>query len=105
METAMQIEQTHWAKGKGWTPTPPGKLSPNAQWVLLFGSPACLKETAWQEDITSAYPSAHRLGCSTAGEICGTEVTDETVVATVITFEHIRIHRVSLKLSEVNDSF
>ena len=101
----MQIEQTRWSQSKDWIPAPPGKLGANAQLVLLFGSPACLKQTAWQEDIVSAYPNAHRLGCSTAGEIFGTEVTDETLVATAIVFEHTKLHGVSLKLGDVSDSF
>jgi hypothetical protein len=86
----MQIEQTRWSQGKDWIPAPPGKLGAKAQLVLLFGSPACLRQTAWQDDIASAYPNAHRLGCSTAGEIYGTEVTDETLVATAVALEHTR---------------
>jgi len=101
----MQIEQTRWMQGRGWAPAPPGRLGAKAQLVLLFGSPACLKQTSWQDDIGSAYPAAHRLGCSTAGEIYGTEVTDETLVATAIAFEHTRLQGVSLKLSDVSDSF
>ena len=101
----MQIEQTRWSQSKGWIPEPPGKMGGKADLVLLFGSPASLKQTAWQEDIGSAYPNAHRLGCSTAGEIYGTEVTDETLVATAIAFEHTRLHGVSLKLNEAIDSF
>src|SRR6185503_12101862 len=101
----MQIEQTRWTQGRGWTPALPGRLGAKAQLVLIFGSPACLKQTSWQDDIRSAYPAAHRLGCSTAGEIYGTEVTDETLVATAIAFEHTRLHGVSLGLSEVSDSF
>jgi hypothetical protein len=34
------------------------------------------------------------------GEIYGTEVTDETLVATAIAFEHTRLHGVSLKLGD-----
>jgi len=101
----MQIEQTRWSQSKDWIPVPPGKLGAKAQLVLLFGSPACLKQTAWQDDIRDAYPNAHRLGCSTAGEIYGTEVTDETLVVTAIAFEHTRLHGSSLKLSDVSNSF
>ncbi len=43
----MQIEQTRWSQGKDWTPAPPGKLGAKAQLVLLFGSPACLRQTVW----------------------------------------------------------
>jgi hypothetical protein len=101
----MQIEQTRWSQVKGWTPAPPGKLLSNAQLVLLFGSRTCIKQIAWQQDIKTAYPYAHFLGCSTAGEICGTEVTDETLIATAIAFEHTRVCGTSLKLGSANDSF
>ncbi|HZM25031.1 MAG TPA: FIST N-terminal domain-containing protein [Anaerolineales bacterium] len=101
----MKVEQTRWSQGKGWIPAPPGKLGADAQLVLLFGSPACLKQIAWQDDVVSAYPNAHRIGCSTAGEIYGTEVTDETLVSTAIAFEHTRLHGVSLNLDDVSDSY
>jgi hypothetical protein len=104
-EKKMRIEQTHWMTNQGWTPAPPGNLGADAQLVLLFGSPACLKQVAWQEDIANAYPNAHTLGCSTAGEIYGIEVSDETLVATAIAFEHTRIHGASLTLSEIDDSY
>ena len=101
----MQIEQTRWTQGGGWIPAPPGRLGAKAQLVLVFGSPACLRQTSWQDDIRRAYPAAHRLGCSTAGEIYGTEVTDETLVATAVAFEHTRLHGVRLKLGELSYSF
>jgi hypothetical protein len=101
----MQIEQTRWVKGRGWSPSLSGKLGAKVQLVLLFGSPSCLKQIGWQAEIKRAYPNAHQLGCSTAGEIFGTEVTDETLVATAIAFEHTRLQGVSLKLSSEIDSF
>ena len=101
----MQVEQTRWIQGKDWTPALPGKLGAKAQLVLLFGSPSCLKQTKWQDDIRRAYPNAHLLGCSTAGEIYGIEVTDETLVATAIAFEHTRLHGSSLKLGDVSNSY
>jgi hypothetical protein len=101
----MQIEQTRWIKGKGWTPTDPGRLGTNAQLLLLFGSPACLKQIAWQRVIGRVYPGAHWLGCSTAGEICGTEVTDETLVLTAIAFEDTGLHGASLKLRDSSESY
>jgi len=86
----MQIEQTRWMQGEGWMPMPPGRLGAKAQLVLLFGSPACLKQTGWQDDIRIAYPAAHRLGCSTAGEIspfdpsAACELHDQTMTITTL---------------------
>ena len=101
----MLIEQTRWIKDQGWMPEHTGKLGVKANLVLLFGSPACLRETAWQEDIKKAYPNAHQLGCSTAGEIFGTEVRDETLVATAISFKHTNLHVAQVVLEEGMDSF
>ena len=101
----MKIEQTRWVHGRGWSPSSPGKLGSAVQLVLLFGSPACLRQKSWQADIEAAYPNAHRLGCSTAGEIYGTEVTDETLVATAIAFEHTRLQGVSLQIGDGINSF
>jgi hypothetical protein len=101
----MQIEQTRWTDDKGWSPAFPGALGEKAQLVLLFGSPACLRKTSWQADIVKAYPQAHRIGCSTAGEICGTEVTDESLVATAIAFEHTQLNGVSIQVSDANGSY
>ncbi|HSM72153.1 MAG TPA: FIST N-terminal domain-containing protein [Anaerolineales bacterium] len=101
----MKIEQSRWSENKNWTPAPPGTLGADAQLVLLFGSPACLKKSALREDVRNAYPNAHRIGCSTAGEISGTEVTNETLVVTAIAFENTSLQGASLKLGEVSDSF
>lgn len=101
----MKIEQTRWNQTQGWSTGRPGALGREAQLVLLFGSPACLKQTEWQADIRGAYPKAHWLGCSTAGEIYGTEVTDETLVATAVAFDGTRLHGASLMLDEVGDSY
>ena len=101
----MQIEQSRWSQATGWVPELPGRLGLEAQLVLLFGSPACLKQTRWQDELRGAYPKAHWLGCSTAGEIYGTEVTDETLVATAVAFHYTRLHGASLELEEVGDSY
>lgn len=53
----MLIEQTRWIHNKGWMPAPPGDLGAKAQLVLLFGSPARLRETA-----RLAKSSAPKLG-------------------------------------------
>jgi hypothetical protein len=94
----MQIEQLHW-HGHGWEPTAFGHL-PQAQLVLLFGSPAALKERTPLDQLQEAYPRAFLLGCSTAGEIMGTSVFDEGLVATAVSFEHTTLQARRLTLQE-----
>jgi hypothetical protein len=59
-----------------------------ADLVLYFVASRLSETEALRADLRAAYPGAELLGCSTAGEICGTEVTDESVVATAIDLEH-----------------
>jgi hypothetical protein len=91
----MKIEHTRW-QGSRWEPAVPGKLHA-AQLVLLFGSPSLLKQRDLLQGIQYAYPGAHLLGCSTAGEISGTQVLDESLVATAVQFEQTTLHGVRIK--------
>src|SRR4029079_7623732 len=52
-----------------------------------------------------SYPKASILGCSTAGEIYGTEVCDNSLVAIAVEFEHSQIKFVRAKLAQVENSF
>ncbi len=101
----MKIEQKRWMQAKGWEPEPPGRLGESAQLVLLFGSTSKLKEQKYLDEIKRAYPKAHLLGCSTAGEICGTDVTDDSLVVTAVNFEYTQIKGARIKISEVENSF
>lgn len=91
----MKLEHTRW-HNTGWEPIAPGQLR-DAQLVLLFGSPFLLKQRALLQSLQQAYPHAHLLGCSTAGEISDIEVLDNSLVATAIKFEHTKLHGVRIK--------
>lgn len=49
------------------------------------------------------YPVAHILGCSTAGEICGAQVFDDSLVATAIHFEHTQVRAAQVSLDADSD--
>lgn len=101
----MQLEQRHWTAAHGWKPEPPGALGESAQLVLAFGATSALKEPPLLETIRRAYPGASILGCSTAGEICGTRVSEGSLVAVAIHFEHTRLAGAQVQLSQVETSY
>src|SRR5215831_4636394 len=103
VSSPMHSEQVHW-HGHGWEPASFGHL-PEAQLVLLFGSPATLRASTRLHQLRAAYPRAVLLGCSTAGEIMGTSVFDDGVVATAIQFEHAKLQQRRLALREGMSSF
>ena len=98
----MKIEQTKWMPESGWAPAPEAA---RAQLVLVFGATAHLKNSGLTGEIRRLYPAAQLFGCSTAGEICGTQVFDDSVVATAVTFESTQIRGIEVGLSDAADSF
>lgn len=101
----MEIEQNKWTEVSGWEPQRLGKLGDAAQLVLVFGSTSILKEKKYYNEIKKAYPKAHLLGCSTAGEICGTQVSDESLVVTAMRFASTQLKGARVRMSEVENSF
>ena len=100
----MKTEQRTWTQAHGWAPNSSGPLAQSAQLVLLFGATAVLQDPRLVEPIRKFYPAAHVLGCSTAGEICGTQVSDDSLVATAIHFEHTQVRTAQVSLERNTDS-
>lgn len=101
----MRVEQRRWSQDLGWMPELPWVLGKSAQLILIFGATKILKERKCVEQVKDAYPNALIVGCSTAGEICGTQVSDDTLVSTAIHFEHTRVRGGKIGLERVQDSF
>lgn len=101
----MRIEQTHWTQERGWEPTVPGELADSAQLVFVFGATALLRELEPLQSLQRTYPHAQVVGCSTAGEICGTRVLDDSLVVTAIHFETTRLQGAQVHLRETQNSF
>jgi hypothetical protein len=100
----MKIEQKRWTEEKGWAPELKGIVNEAVQLVLLFGATRLLKDLTYIHDIKAAYPKAHLFGCSTAGEIYITQVTDDSLVITAVSLESTRIKGAQVKISSSIDS-
>ena len=81
-----------------------GETHPSAQVVLAFASPSTLDRRAPLAELKRMYPIAQILVCSTAGEILDTQVLDERIVATALSFEHTRVESWSLTPTEATNS-
>ncbi len=101
----MRIEQGRWMSKTGWAPRPAGEMGSFAQLALVFGSREDLKNREPLEEIRRLYPSAHLFGCTTAGEICSTEVTDDSIVVTAVRFDHTCVVSAAIHVDEVEGSY
>ena len=97
----MRVVQTSWNESSGWSQA----LPPQADLILVFGARKLLeKQNVW-EKVASELPSAIITGCSTAGEIRGTEVLQDSLVATCISFEKTQLRSASASSDIEGGSF
>lgn len=100
----MKLEQFQWT-GAGWDrPLLSSQLGATAQLILAFGTPRGIQAEN-QALLRQAFPQAHWFGCSTGGEIQGTQVRDDTLAVTVIAFDHSRVATAQAKIGEIAGSF
>jgi hypothetical protein len=100
----MKIEQRRWTEATGWQLAGPETKSSAAQLVLVFGATAVLRRVPLLAELRQLYPAARLLGCSTAGEICGTHVSDDSLVATAVQFERTKIRLEPVSLAQIPGS-
>ncbi len=100
----MNVSQQQWTRDAGWS-AGDGAASPAADLVLVFGEGRALTDPAVLAPLRARYAEAIVFGCSTAGEIAGTSVREETVVATALDFAGTRVHLAATNIEGEGDSF
>jgi hypothetical protein len=101
----LKIEQKTWTQESGWDHDAPGELAEQPQVVFVFGGRAALEGQGLLDDIRHAYPETNVFGCSTAGEIGGTRVTDDALVATAVAFEHSQVTGAQVSVDDTVGSY
>lgn len=101
----MKIEQKIWDGTGKWAPNAAlGETDTQSQLVFVFGGRELIAAESPLKQIRDMYPSAQIIGCSTAGEICGTRVSDCTLTLTAVRFEKTGIRAVETTLASATDS-
>lgn len=102
----MKILQKKFSEIKGWEVIrDDGFNSASCNFVMVFGSTEILSKNSIYESIRSNYPNANILLNSTAGEIMGTEVNDDSISVTAIYFEKTHVKAIATHIDEVKNSF
>lgn len=101
----MNVDQKLRRDGQGWTATVDGGAGDAAQLLLLFAARTKLEDGALFQELRASYPQAIIVGCSTSGEICGTEVNDDSAVATAIRFEHTAVRSTMAEVEAAAGSY
>jgi len=98
----MRIQQTIFRAGE--LPFFESALA-EAQLLLAFGDTARLAGDEVFAALRQAYPLAEIVGCSGAGEIYGSSVSDESLVVSALHFEHTAVRLATATIVEMAESY
>lgn len=89
--TGLEVETFEYRPDGRWSVEPlPALDSPNTL-VLAFGASKLADDPAPLLRLRTEYPTAYVLGCSTAGEIAGTRILDDSISVAVARFRDTRL--------------
>jgi hypothetical protein len=87
----MKVEQFNWTHDLGWAKLKDANIGEQANLVLVFGGIDDVHNPARFNELRTMYPTANIVFASTAGEIIGDKVQDNTITATAVWYEKTRL--------------
>jgi hypothetical protein len=102
--TIMHIEQEMWVADQLSQRSAESGTCAAPQLVLAFASPTRLRDPSNWQRLHERWPSAMIIGGSTAGEICGTRVLDDSLIATALEFERTSIRCAQVTVADAPSS-
>jgi hypothetical protein len=88
-----------------WSQEPDGQLDSERTLVVLFGASSLLDQQAPVQRVIDAHPRSKILGCSTAGEIHGTRILDDSLAVAVAKFDRVALRLASARIAATEESF
>jgi hypothetical protein len=101
----MKISQLKFSAENGWVEMSNKANVDTTQLVLIFGATKLIKDENNFGVIKKKYPKAIFIGCSTAGEIIGTDVNDDTLIATAVEFENSQLVSKCVSINSSEESY
>ncbi len=99
----INVQQRLWNKEEGWR-KPIGDLPGEPQLVFVFGSRLLVAEPSLYEQLRQFYKDAYILIGSTAGNIFGGEVSDDSITVSALHFEKTKIWYAETTVENAFDS-
>lgn len=100
----MKTAHLQYSAGCSWSGDFPSDLDGGKTLVLAFGPTSIQRNGGPLSDLRSAFPKSILMGCSSAGEIAGNNVGDESVSVVVAQFEASQLVAASTTLRGPTDS-
>jgi len=100
----MKTAQYRWTRDTGWVPDLATKEFEDKHVVFAFGARPLLQEGNLVAELRNSFKDVPIIGCSTSGEIVGDEVIDDSLVVTVVGFDHTQVRTAYAKIDETKTS-
>ena len=100
----MKIQQKKWTIEEGWQDVREAQFKDGPQLILVFGGRQVLSDPTHYDSVKQLYPSGHIVMLSTAGEILGQHVYDNSLSLTAIEFEKTVLHFAKTDTTSTPDS-
>lgn len=101
----MKIEQLKWKSAEDYEVFSSSEGFSHANLVMIFGSRQLISDDGLVDCIRGKYPSSHVIGCTTSGEILGTQVFDDSITTTAVEFEATSVESAYVELKDPELSY
>lgn len=101
----MKINKSQFSREHGWNEISGEIFDGPADLILVFAATSLISDDNFLSGLRGRFPTAHYCGCSTAGEICATEVSDETACVVQIRFEKTGFVQKTMKIEDASHSY
>lgn len=101
----MEVHTFGYDRKKHWSVKSRPGIDSRRTLVLLFGSSSFLDSADPLGELVDDYREAIVIGCSTAGEILGTQIFDESVSAAIVRFDHTDLRLASAPVQSADHAF
>lgn len=101
----MKLETFQYVTSKGWSVKKFPELDSEQTLILIFAAPEFINNPAPIKELADYYPQSKIIGCSTAGEILGSTISDNSLSVAVICFEKTSIKITSVEIQNTEDAY
>lgn len=101
----MRIERLSHSMRHGWSVDAFPQMDSARTLILVFGSSGYLDNPDPLAELCAAFPLATMIGCSTAGEISGDTITDESLSVAITQFASTELVTATAEVASPQDSF
>lgn len=99
----MKLETFQYIKDKGWSVKNFPQMDSEQTLILAFASPGMIENPDIFKELATHYPKSKIIGCSTAGEISGSSIMDDSICVAVAQFENTPLKIAIAEIQKLED--